>query len=84
MVRGLYVVGFRIGFLVRGEYMFVRVLFKVGFLNVKCLSISCYIFGYICYFVIKFNSFDFFVVFIGECLGVYVGGRVIFVKIFLF
>lgn len=41
-------------------------LFKVGSLNVKCLSTPCHTSGHICYFVSKPNSPERPVVFTGE------------------
>ena len=45
-------------------------LFKVGSLNVKCLSTPCHTSGHICYFVSKPNSPEPPVVFTGEYSGV--------------
>lgn len=75
--------GLRTGSLARGEHMPVRALFKVGSLNVKCLSTPCHTSGHICYFVTKPNSSDPPAVFTGECSGVYAGGRAIFAKTLL-
>lgn len=47
----------------------VRASFKVGSLNVKCLSTPCHTSGHICYFVSKPNSSEPPAVFTGECSG---------------
>lgn len=63
-----------------GEHVPAPALFKVGSLNVKCLSTPCHTSGHICYFVSKPSSSEPPAVFTGERVQVCEPGRGILCK----
>lgn len=71
----VHLLGARGEFAACREPMPVRASFKVGSLNVKCLSTPCHTSGHICYFVSKPGSSEPPAVFTGEECSVCVLGR---------